>query len=419
MLKDATNQVREESDNLYAVDKQVEEAIDLLGEWIQETNDFKLAQELAEAMEKERESQRRLEIIQGESAALKLAVEEKRRIKAEADAKTAREREDAEFAKRIAEEEEKFYYDAKRQYEEDEKLCKEMQDTVTPLRPTREEKEDDNEVHEDDNKAPSRRCFDSDNEDDCKADCKGDYDMDDTNAFDFVPNQTFQGTATTSYFDEKEIEEEYEPMPDTSKDRELAMSIARNEYRQDFQKLKQRQTLALYDASKSSKDEKLVCQLWDRANAEVDDVQGAVCLTILLPNVKKLKVNIESDGITVRVVAWRQILERRLATTDNSQYVAEFHLDGRNIRIAPKDISYDYKAETGILHVYIEEVCLDTAANKSSSSAAPAASSKDNSTLLPSNAAGNSEKQKRNVKQAIASEIKNSFFRIFNNKNRK
>ncbi len=403
MLKDATNQVREESDNLIAVDKQVEEAIDLLGEWIQETNDFKLAQELAEAMEKEMESQKRLEIIQGESAALKLAVEERRRIKAEADAKVAREKEDADYAKRIAEEEEKYYHDAKRQYEEDEKMCKDLQDEHNA--PRYEEKEDDE-------KAPSRRCFDSD-DDDYKADSK-----DDDAAFDFVPNQTFAGTATTSYLEHKEDGEPdfsayQEEVPDTSGDRDLAISIARNEYRQDFQKLKQRQMLALYDSHQSSKDEKLICQLWDRANAEVDDVQGAVCLTLLLPNVKKLKVNIESDGITVRVVAWRQILERRLATTDNSQYVAEFHLDGRNIRITPKDISYDYKAETGILHVYIEEVCLDTGATAKAPATGPA---KDNSTLLPSNA---SEKQKRNIKQTIANEIKDSFFRIFNNKNRK
>lgn len=369
LLKEATNEIREESDNLLAVDKQVEEAIDLLGEWIQETNDFKLAQELAEAMEQEEMSQRRLDIIKGETAALKLAVDEKRRLKADAEAKQSREREDAELARKIAAEEEKFAEDSKKQYEADEKLCKDLL--------------------EDDDKSTSFVV-----KEDMKASPKNKVSADD--------DKIIRGNATDlcEHKDDGH-EDSKEELPDTSRDRDLAKSIARKEYRRDFQKHKRSQKVAFFNPKCDGNDEATIARLWEVAAAEVDDVQGAVCLTLLLPNIKDLQVNIEPDGLTVRIEAKRMVFDRYTASTDNAHYIAEFHLDGRNLRVSSNDINYEYSSDSGLLHVYIEEVCLDV---DSGSSSKAASSSSFN------NASSASEK-----KRSMLKSIQNNFLRIFGN----
>jgi hypothetical protein len=56
-----------------------------------------------------------------------------------------------------------------------------------------------------------------------------------------------------------------------------------------------------------------------------------------------------------------------LANEDNSQYSAEFVIDGHNVDICSNDLSFEYSSESGLLHVYIESVHLDTPTDATSS----------------------------------------------------
>ena len=58
LLTNASNEIREESDTLYAIDQQAEEAVTVLSEWLQESQDLQLAQDLAKALEEEHDCQK-------------------------------------------------------------------------------------------------------------------------------------------------------------------------------------------------------------------------------------------------------------------------------------------------------------------------------------------------------------------------
>ena len=49
----------------------------------------------------------------------------------------------------------------------------------------------------------------------------------------------------------------------------------------------------------------------------------------------------------------------KLADSYNSQFVADFNIQGRDVHLSDCDLSYDYSSEVGLLHVYVENVSLD------------------------------------------------------------
>ena len=98
-------------------------------------------------------------------------------------------------------------------------------------------------------------------------------------------------------------------------------------------------------------------QAWLDADADVDDVSDGICLTIILPHLRNLHVKVHSKR-TVEIEAGRTIFVGEEATAENSQYCAEFLIDGPNVSLKESDVSYEYSYETGMLHLYIEKVHL-------------------------------------------------------------
>ena len=96
----------------------------------------------------------------------------------------------------------------------------------------------------------------------------------------------------------------------------------------------------------------------------MEDVAGGLCLTLLLPYLRDIKVG-ALDKKRVDLEAYRIVgteeQKAGLATVDNSQYSAEFVIDGNNVHITDKDVSFEYSSESGLLFVYIENVHLDEA----------------------------------------------------------
>lgn len=360
LLTSATNEIREESDTLYAIDQQAEEAVTVLSEWLQESQDFQLAQDLAKALEEERDCQRRLELIQGEAEALRVAVDEKRRIKSDAQSKADRERADEEFAKKLAADEVKYFESKKQQFEDDEKFCYELE--AEEKRYFAQSKD---EVDADEKYARELQ-GDFPDEKDCKSE--------------FAKTLPAFSTLNEQLFAEhKEDEPEHDgdyvvPNDEEEKanDEELSTEELRIKKRSARANLLQEKLKSSPNSSQYMKhnfhimkDEAVISKLWEKANAEIMEITDALVLTIQLPNIQKLHIGIENYGRMIKIDAKRfvrsNISSTKMSnafTTDSTQYIAEFVLDGE-IFLTNDKIYHEYNYEHGLVHIYIEDICLD------------------------------------------------------------
>ncbi|RYH31966.1 hypothetical protein EON65_01500 [archaeon] len=323
ILSEATNQAREQWDERYAADTQLDEAVILVEEWVMEQKDYELAKELSAAFEKEAIVDNQMAAIRSEAAAIQAAVEERRRLKADEKARKDQERADEVFAKRLLEEEEKG---TQQLYEDDAKLAQQLAGMVTPVKDMKRSDMKEKET-------PSTPLIDSFMEHkEAKADSK---------------------------HDESDIEDDLRRLNQFIKDEAYSHKVVKTELRALFQHKKRVAMEACLDLS--ARDEKTVARLWAAADAEVEDVQGAVALTLLLPNIQKLTVTLKKNGKTLRVEATRLVVDSVAAEPNalNSSFIAEFQLEGGELRIQPADVTHVYSSETGFLHVYIEDVNLN------------------------------------------------------------
>ena len=99
---------------------------------------------------------------------------------------------------------------------------------------------------------------------------------------------------------------------------------------------------------------------WEHCEAVVEDVMDGICITLLLPFVRDLKTKATANNL-VELEAFRVVgaaeAKAGSATVDNTQYAAEFIIEGCRLAIQNRDISYEYTSDTGLLHIYIEKVC--------------------------------------------------------------
>lgn len=296
-----------------------------MSEWLQESQDFQLAQDLAKALEQEQDCQKRLELIQGEAEALRVAVEEKRRIKSEAQAKADREREDEEFARKLAADEVKYFEDRKQQFEDDEKMSYQLE---------QEEK----------------RLYS-----DSKSESK-DFDGDDC------------ADAKSSRFEHKEDRPMKEEVDEKEAPKEVKEKTKRElrseEQRRLFKELPSNHPYKKFNF-KVMKDETVISKIWEKAAVEVQEIKDSLCIVLQLPNIQKLHIGIENQGKQMKIEAKRLVRKSsstasltNIFSSDSTNYNAEFVLDG-DINVTSQDIYHEYNAEYGLLYIYVENICLD------------------------------------------------------------
>ena len=124
LLSDVTNSIKLEQDEKVAVKMQDEDASSLMNEWLQEVKDKQLAAKISESLEAEAKDRTLREQHEGETAAMKLAVEERRRVQLEAQSKKELEEKDCYLAKHVYDQE-KHVLDL---CERDDALAREMYD---------------------------------------------------------------------------------------------------------------------------------------------------------------------------------------------------------------------------------------------------------------------------------------------------
>ena len=102
ILSDVTNVIRDENDSKVAKSIQRNEVQSMANEWVTETIDRRIAIKLQEQISSDEKKHEESKVKAGESLALQIAIEERRRIKQIAEEKKEIERMDAELAKRTS-----------------------------------------------------------------------------------------------------------------------------------------------------------------------------------------------------------------------------------------------------------------------------------------------------------------------------
>lgn len=108
LLSDVTNTIRSELDEKEAGKIQDDDASALISEWVTEQKDFYLAKQITEALEEEFRVMRKKELTQGEAAAMRLALEERKRLHQDAESKRENMEKDSKMAKDAVDEETEY-----------------------------------------------------------------------------------------------------------------------------------------------------------------------------------------------------------------------------------------------------------------------------------------------------------------------
>jgi hypothetical protein len=149
-----------------------------------------------------------------------------------------------------------------------------------------------------------------------------------------------------------------------AKDKQLASKLltqsARQAYELEFSKKARKRT---EDFSMSA-----IAAQWEEADVDFDDVPGGICITLLLPHLADLKVSLPKSHL-ISIEARRMVMTGDAhANKNNSFYAAEFEIRGKKVKLASGDINYNYASETGLLHIYVENVSLSGMVGEESSS---------------------------------------------------
>lgn len=403
MLRDATNEIRNDCDTQVAIDCTVNEALEVMNQWATENADKELAEKLAKQLEAEEKERMQAEAAKGEAVALRVAIDETRRIKAEAKEREMREQQDSAFAKSVYEAEEKDVKMSQQLLEEDEKLARQLSEG--------ESKGDDRDCF-----VAEEKCCDSpvsESKYDSKRGSK-DEEEDEEGFLREISARFEQLTA-----DEQVAMQEQRALDDArraleatqqSKDYLLSRRLAVKTEREAHKQRKYREMQQSFE--RCQRGHEAVGRLWEACEAEVDDVCDAVCITLLLPNILDLKVRVVKNGRKVCIDAKRFVHPQdRFASVENSAYLAEFKVQGRNVQVADNSVSYDYSSDTGLLHIYIEGVSLqDNAASGAESAEYSAmASGGSSSGKGPSAGAG----ARLPSAKMVADAVKSGFMRVF------
>jgi len=448
LLTDATNQVRYEYDTTVAISFTVDEALSVMAEWGRENSDLELAQKVSSQLEDEFKQNEKILLKNDEAVALRLAIEETRRIKALAREKEIKEQRDVEYAKAILEADEKEVHQMAKLMEADQKEAlrlmalmeaddkeanlrarelfeadqKEAQRLARELNGTNTEVDgakciDDKDTDALDPYNESKSIYIGANDGYC-SESKDDY-CDETDykagscyedEEDIIQQaiaQVFQlESDSTIALEEQEslnAETKREQQRRLSKDYRLSRRLAVQTEREAHRLAKYQQLQRSFE--RSQRDEQSVRQQWLTAEAEVESVCESVCITIFLPNLIDVVVKASSSGRKVRMFAKRLVIDDDAENTvDNSTFRAEFRLQCEGLRITDSQLSHDYSSESGLLHVYIEGVLLDCDDDESGAKA----------TECEEKASSKCERLQQKARSGAMDRITDGFLRIFN-----
>lgn len=343
----------EEADEKVALEQQVTEALALAREWLSEDADCKIASDLQATFEKEEKLSKQLQVSRGEAEALNLAIEERRRVTLEREARLQREASDAALVRKSVQEEEdlallvaqddafaKRYHESLQDEFVAEELARKEQEAATRERERLER------IAECDAKHAAEELMREMEDERARAEAQ-------ISADSVLARTAQEEIDSCSAKAQREQEDR-----DAALARKFAVQTAREQHR------RMKKSELAPSAAETLTSISAMQRQWEDCEAQVEDVMDGICVTLLLPFVRDLKTKAASNN-RVELEAYRIVgaAEEKTgtATVDNTQYAAEFIIEGTKLAIQTRDISYEYSSDTGLLHIYIEKVRLDGA----------------------------------------------------------
>lgn len=315
--------------------------------------DFKLAQDIHEteqSMAKEFENMKKMDEKENESTALQIAIQERKFMAIRAEAKRAMEAKDAEVARMTVLDDIENDYKLSKACEGDEEYALRVKKEIEDELLAAELAERENREYESYRKR-QQELADQDFElarlEQDKISRELDEEYSSRTASDFDIAREIQTNLTSHHVSNKEAQER--------DDKKLALKLVTKSAREAHEEQKKANVLATADLCSIS----AIAAQWEDATADIKNVEGGLCITILLPHLKDLKVNMKKNHI-VDIEAKRMILSGdKTATKCNSLYSAEFEIKGKKLNLTTDDMNYTYSSESGLLHIYVENIHLD------------------------------------------------------------
>lgn len=358
LLTEANNEIRHDDDSKFAKMTQLEESNALAARWRQEERDRLVATEISERLSAESKLQIEHDIKNGEKEALRVAIEERRRIQNAEREKLLREQRDAEYAKQIISEEiegEKMF---KQACEEDPIIAVKVQDILRD-EVLAEEIALKEEQMEFQIQQYQRQLEEKDQE--IARELQSILDQESAIIRKKQTEEDFECARREQVA--WETSNEVDKIKIQNDDEKASIKIAIQTMRENHRHRKK----LLHQASEKALviDEEQIAEQWLNAEADVEDVANGICITLFLPNLLDLKVKCVSKT-KIEIDASRSVSHKNKssATAENSTYSAEFLIEGPKVRITNEALSWIYESETGLLHVYIDAVHLDSGNTK-------------------------------------------------------
>ena len=323
LLTDVTNAIKIEHDEKVAVKIQDDDASSLMNEWMQEVRDKQVAAKLSERLEAEAKDRYMRDEHEGETAAMRLAVEERKRVQSEAIAKKQMEEKDSYMAKQ-AYDEEKHMID---QCEQDDALARELYDAdiaeqlqkAEELRAQAEKKRYDELASADEKLAYAAQ---HDLEEELRQqEAKQEEE-------DHAVAQRLMAEDDVLIRNEREQQMKQE-MEDGKLSKKMSIANLRAEHR------RQKYLKMIVNAPYASGiNVPTTAEMWRDADPVIEDVAGGICITILLPNIKKVDVKLSKKHVVV-VEATRMVLSDEDAACiaarkkpEHTSYDIDFEIEG-------------------------------------------------------------------------------------------
>ena len=147
-----------------------------------------------------------------------------------------------------------------------------------------------------------------------------------------------------------------EKVTSVAKDAEVAKKVSIKMAREDHRNEKKRLVMNM---GKNFTDLKVVHQVWEDAEAEVEDVSGGICITILLPFMNSINVKISGRRknrveLEARRTTFSEESEFNKRDENSNFYAAEFVIDGAE-NMKDKDVSEIYLYIT--YHIFVLYLC--------------------------------------------------------------
>ena len=315
--------------------------------------DLKLAKDIDQcerSIAKDMERMRRDEEKYNESTALHIAIEERKALALRAQEKRDREAKDAEIARMSVLDDIENDFKLSKACEGDEEYARQVRKEIEDELYAAELEELERQEYE---RAEARRqaLLEEDLELARSEHEKIHRELEEENEAirtkDFELARELQSNLTRRHIADREVQER--------EDKRLALKLVTQSARQAHEDMKRANVLETADLCSLS----AIAAQWEGATADIQNVSGGLCLTLLLPHLKDLRVIMKKNHI-VDIEAKRMILTGdKAATKQNTIYSAEFEIKGKRLNLTERDMNYNYCSETGLLHIYVDNIHLD------------------------------------------------------------